>query len=240
MNNLKIWQVVLIVTLLWLLIASGTFHIYPFIPGVSGPGVFGDSFGVVNSLFSGLAFALLFYSTWLQRKELESQRTELELQREELMLTRKEFAQQNETMKIQRVDSTFFKMLELIDQHHEINTSPVDKFSFPQLIKQLEERIHSGLEDFQNFYILNLEPQHAESLRHCNYLIDSIKLLNALKPENQIFYLNILSSFIEDVAAKKCLELLIKLGHIRTQELTGFHLEHMNINYYGAFSVPEI
>lgn len=47
-------------------------------------GQFGDMFGSVNALFSGLAFAFLIYTIWLQRKELELQREELKLQRKAL------------------------------------------------------------------------------------------------------------------------------------------------------------
>lgn len=47
-------------------------------------GQFGDSFGVANSLFSGLAFAGLIYTVHLQRQELALQRKELELTRSEL------------------------------------------------------------------------------------------------------------------------------------------------------------
>lgn len=48
------------------------------------PGSFGDTFGVVNALFSSLAFALLIYTALMQREELELQRKELELTRREL------------------------------------------------------------------------------------------------------------------------------------------------------------
>jgi hypothetical protein len=47
-------------------------------------GQFGDMFGAVNTLFSGLAFAGLIYAIFLQRKELELQRDELKLTRTEL------------------------------------------------------------------------------------------------------------------------------------------------------------
>jgi hypothetical protein len=46
-------------------------------------GTFGDMFGAVNALFSGLAFAGVIYAIYLQTKELK-------LQREELSQTRKE------------------------------------------------------------------------------------------------------------------------------------------------------
>lgn len=48
-------------------------------------GTFGDMFGAVNALFSGLAFAGIIYTILLQRRELE-------LQREELRATRGEMA----------------------------------------------------------------------------------------------------------------------------------------------------
>ncbi|MBL7951396.1 MAG: hypothetical protein JNM62_06720 [Flavobacteriales bacterium] len=47
-------------------------------------GQFGDMFGAVNSLFSGLAFAGIIYTILLQRRELGLQRRELESTRKEL------------------------------------------------------------------------------------------------------------------------------------------------------------
>jgi hypothetical protein len=57
-------------------------------------GQFGDKFGAVNALFSGLAFACLVYVTFLQRRELALQREELGCIREELKFMREKlFAQ---------------------------------------------------------------------------------------------------------------------------------------------------
>jgi len=50
-------------------------------------GAFGDMFGSINSLFSGLAFAGVIYAIFLQSKELELQRKELSLTREEISKT---------------------------------------------------------------------------------------------------------------------------------------------------------
>jgi hypothetical protein len=47
-------------------------------------GTFGDMFGAVNALFSGLAFATLIYTVFLQRRELQLQRLELAETRKEL------------------------------------------------------------------------------------------------------------------------------------------------------------
>ena len=55
-------------------------------------GQFGDLYGSTNALFSGLAFAGLLCTLWLQQRQLELQRSELKLQREELALQREEMA----------------------------------------------------------------------------------------------------------------------------------------------------
>ncbi|WP_340121966.1 type II toxin-antitoxin system HicB family antitoxin [Methylobacter svalbardensis] len=57
-------------------------------------GQFGDLFGSVNALFSGLAFVALIYTIHLQRQELSLQRIELKLQREEMVASRGELAAQ--------------------------------------------------------------------------------------------------------------------------------------------------
>lgn len=62
------------------------------IPELSARGQFGDLFGSVNALFSGLAFAGIVWSLWVQQQQLQVQREELQAQREELRLQREEMA----------------------------------------------------------------------------------------------------------------------------------------------------
>ena len=76
-------------------------------------GTFGDKFGAVNSLFSGLAFAGLIVTLLYQKEELKLQREELAQTREELKGQLEEFEEQNKTMKRQRFENTFFNMLSL-------------------------------------------------------------------------------------------------------------------------------
>ena len=54
-------------------------------------GTFGDTFGALNAIFSGLAFTGVIVTILIQRTELQNQRTELQLQRIEMQETRKEF-----------------------------------------------------------------------------------------------------------------------------------------------------
>lgn len=76
-------------------------------------GQFGDMFGAVNALFSGLAFAGLIITLILQRRELSLQRDELEQTREELKNQREEFEKENETLRQQRFENLFYNMLNL-------------------------------------------------------------------------------------------------------------------------------
>jgi len=90
-------------------------------------------FESINVLFSGLAFAVLIITVLMQKEELE-------LQRKELGDTRNEFIQQNETLKIQRFESTFFQLLQL-----QVEIIKLINFSKEGIIKQ-------GRECFKMYY----------------------------------------------------------------------------------------
>ena len=76
-------------------------------------GTFGDMFGAINALFSGLAFAGLIITLLYQKEELTLQREELKATRAEMKSQRMEFEEQNKTLKRQRFENTFFNMLSL-------------------------------------------------------------------------------------------------------------------------------
>ncbi|HEY8964617.1 MAG TPA: putative phage abortive infection protein [Alphaproteobacteria bacterium] len=98
----------LCVTSLWF----GSQYLYLLFDGYSltssdsAKGEFGDRFGAINALFSGLAFAGLIYAIFLQRKELEETRKELKGQKDALNL-------QNKTFLRQSFENTLFNMLTL-------------------------------------------------------------------------------------------------------------------------------
>lgn len=70
-----------IIIVLWLFSLIGLSY---FINSPTERGTFGDSFGAINALFSGFAFAGIIYTILLQRKELSLQRIELRETRKEL------------------------------------------------------------------------------------------------------------------------------------------------------------
>ena len=114
----KNYHVILGVLLFGIVIAlflGGWFLIDNYIDATNR-GVFGDKFGAVNALFSGLAFAGLIYTIILQHDELNCQRQELADNRKEMERQTNEFKKENENLKIQRFENTFFNMLTLQQQ----------------------------------------------------------------------------------------------------------------------------
>ena len=111
-SRLWIWIIIAIIGVIalwglsWILIDK-------YIDSSTDQGTFGDKFGAVNALFSGLAFAGLIVTLLYQKEELKLQREELAQTREELKGQREEFEEQNKTMKRQRFENTFFNMLSL-------------------------------------------------------------------------------------------------------------------------------
>lgn len=109
-NRLVMAAMFLLVVVLWF---SSWLIITHYIKDPTNQGTFGDTFGAVNALFSGLAFAGLIATLLYQKEELKLQREELQQTREELKGQREEFEEQNKTLKRQRFENTFFNMLSL-------------------------------------------------------------------------------------------------------------------------------
>lgn len=93
---------VVFVALSWT--ASGWLNYCVYASGERGQ--FGDTFGAVNALFSGLAFATLIYTMLLQRKELKLTLSEMSDQQQQMKI-------QNATLKKQQFEGTFFQLLAL-------------------------------------------------------------------------------------------------------------------------------
>ena len=95
---------IILVIVIWVLSAIGIIF---YLDDWSERGTFGDLFGAVNALFSGLAFAGLIYTIILQKRDLEMQREEVKMNRSELkksasaqQKSEKALSQQVEQMKV--------------------------------------------------------------------------------------------------------------------------------------------
>lgn len=86
-------------------------------PNDSAFGLSGDFFGLANAVFSALAFAMIIVTLWMQKHELKQQREELEITRDVLKQQQCEMKEQNESLRRQTFENTFFGMLRM---HSEI------------------------------------------------------------------------------------------------------------------------
>lgn len=152
-DKLKAWPFVLIgigIVFLWSLSGSLIYNIF----GQAEGGTFGDMFGAINALFSGLAFLGIIIAIMLQKRELSLQRQELEDTRRVMEGQRHQLQAQNETLRRQQFENTFFQLLRL---HNDL-VSAIDiseYFSVQETnnITRIEERvIKRGRDCFKIFY----------------------------------------------------------------------------------------
>lgn len=71
----------------------------------------GDSFGVINALFSALALAAIIYSIALQRQDLNLQKEELALTRKEMKAQTGLFKQQRDLEEIKLLETSLFEYI---------------------------------------------------------------------------------------------------------------------------------
>ncbi|MGM8924726.1 putative phage abortive infection protein [Enterobacter hormaechei subsp. steigerwaltii] len=107
------------------------------ITSISEPGVFGDSFGVLTSLFSALAFVCVVWT-------LNYQREEFKLQKQELAESKKEIAKQG-------FENSFFQMLKIQNDivegitYEKIGMMEKDEFKGRDALKELSIKLHSQI-----------------------------------------------------------------------------------------------
>lgn len=212
LENFKFWMVAIPLFLL-------VFYVVVYTITGTERGIFGETFGAANALFSGLAFAGIIITLYRQKDELSSQRADLNQQAQALEYAnqalnnhKEEMAQQKKMMDeqlkqvyVQKIESTVFTMLGQYDnvisriqgRTHEPNKMITEEGRgyiayFAKLLKN-SESINS--KDIQ-FTLAN----------YVNYLyqifnyIDSAKILNdedkAVEFDDRHKYCSIVTSFI--------------------------------------------
>lgn len=115
-TNFPFKMVIITIIALWILLAFGVYLLILF-KDVGRVGQLGDSFGMVNSIISTLAFGTLWYSIRLQKEELSETRTEfakqsksLEEQSESMRSQSNLMALQNAQIIKQAFETTFFNL----------------------------------------------------------------------------------------------------------------------------------
>lgn len=113
--------VALSVILVWFILPLYMNYLFKYDDSFDLKGKFGDMYNVATSLFGAITIILLLYNTYLTRIELSANRIE--------------FKKQNNTLKYQRFDTTFFNLLKL-------NLEIIDEISSDDL-KVFNTRINS-------------------------------------------------------------------------------------------------
>lgn len=149
----KIVKLPYLITLLIVIWAVGGLIVFLAYRDPNDRGTFGDMFGTINALFSGLAFAGIIYTIFLQRIELRYQRNEIAKSTAEL-------AGQKEQMTIQRFEHSFFSLLSI---QNEI-VSNVDYNSVKG--RMVFYKLHS---DLHNYYSDSKDEVAAFSKLYSNY-----------------------------------------------------------------------
>lgn len=204
-------------------------------------GVFGDSFGLLTSLFSGLAFVGLIITILMQKEELALQREELSLTRTELAGQKEELKIQNQTMVQQKFENTFFQMLSL---HNEIVKGmdvKLGKLDFTGrdafrgihhrlMVSQIGKELHgAGIEKLNSLYMEFYQQNQNEIGHYFRNLYNIIKFIDISTIENKNLYTNIvraqLSSFelffifyncLSEMGNEKFKPLIEKYGLLKT------------------------
>jgi hypothetical protein len=165
---------------------------------------FGQFLSGVTTPFLTLAAFILLYKTYKSQKE------ELFAQKQELRETREEFEKQNETLRLQRFENTFFSMLDLhndiVDKMRtasgRVGRSVID-FAKEQLAVLLAEHGSAVGTDvdkakgFINTYYISYYRNFESSLNHYFrqlYHVFKFIYFSELDPQKQDFYVSIARS----------------------------------------------
>lgn len=165
-------------------------------------GTFGDMFGAVNALFSGLAFAGLIFTIRLQRKDINIQLDDfrrqtkvLQAQSDEAKRTADQLEQQQNIMNYQLVQSIVNNLIEIKNGMHFSMVIKIDgnqysneygnELAFNQLCSSIASKRHFEFHDNQTkmkdyirtfFYILQVINDYKISSDQKNILIKTLDL----------------------------------------------------------------
>ena len=165
-------------------------------------GTFGDSFGALNTLFSGLAFSGIIVSIVLQSRELKETRKELQGQKEQFQI-------QNESLKRQVFENTFFQMLHLHNDITSTISTKVGLFAnerevrgraaisalFKKFVNQEHHFMFPGLQkpltrkaDYELFH----QAEHDQIGHYFRHIYQILKFVDESSIDNKPLYANLL------------------------------------------------
>jgi Putative phage abortive infection protein len=173
-------------------------------------GILGDTFGAVNALFSGLAFVGLIYTILLQSQELKLQRLELALTRKEMEETREEIEGQKKALELQsatmikqQFESSFFKILERLNQISNLINVQNQKFSHfnNHLLSEIRKDFNlnsSIIPDNFKKIVLDFHKDNPRIVGYRYLLSKLFQFVDETKQEDKSFYINLIIASIEN------------------------------------------
>jgi hypothetical protein len=155
--------------------------------GMATRGQFGDIFGGVNALFTGLAFAGVIYTILLQRRELELQREELRLNRAELSRSAEAQTQQVERLEVAAELSAISSLVNtygtLLQPLREASHGPLVEMAYkrrtldsPEAPETEKAEARDKLEQLQ-LHLAILEREWSEPLQKERQLVERLETL---------------------------------------------------------------
>lgn len=171
-------------------------------------GLFGDMFGAVNSVFSGLAFIGVVYAIFLQRYEVSITKLEIEYTKNILSEQKEQLKRQNQEAKKESFESTYFQMLRLfIEMTNQIDLRQIragqqiitkGKDAFPFFVRQFKEIYNPsakalyGGHDFDNSYKEFFRRYNTELGHYFRLLYNIVNYVDTSDVDNRHFYVKIL------------------------------------------------
>lgn len=223
---------------LWLAAWFGTTHYYQ---EPQYRGSFGDMFGSVSALFSGLAFAGLLFAILLQMKQLELQREELSEARIQFRRQADQLEAQARTMAKQNFEDTFFRMVSMLAEQAESITvwnlktqeELKGRSAWVYFYSVFKAKYHN-LDD-ENVPAVSSKHEeallpilaHEQLLNYFGVLVHALSLLDKSDMKDKIFYGTFMSSQLGP--HEKCL--LFYYGLLRDLHHTKERIQRFSILY---------
>jgi len=181
---------------------------------VSGP--FGDTFGALTSLFSGLAFILLILTLIIQKKEYRITRKEFELSRKAQEQSQKALTKQAEILYVQSFENTFFNLMEAYPQtfqklyieiddinglrkHYLLGHILFKKRFYKRVKKSNTKQIETITDnDLEKFYSGFCKSNNEYLKQYYNYISLILETILGIKESQQNYYFRIFLSYLKD------------------------------------------
>lgn len=176
------------------------------ITAYSGLGEFGDMFGSLNTLFSGLAFSAVVVTLLLQKQQLAISQQELKLTRDEMATQSELFRIQTEAMNQQLFEGTLFQLIKFYLEQSSTFSSGDNRLSkWDAIYQRLDAEInlendgslnYHGYDEAMSYSIVRSSITPVSLfLKIIKYIDESTLIMDSKKQ----FYIDLLKSNISNV-----------------------------------------